>query len=267
VLAAGYAPYRQEISIDDGEELVLEVPLRPGMRIAGIVLEEGSGLPIAGVQVQHYQQSEDQFLRNFSDRGIVSGTDGAFVIEDLGEGKHQVTISHSSYFSTNSTKEVQLPGELGMLLEFRMRRAGRVTGRVRNLPREDWPRVQYQITLRSIDALEQEGGEKPAVKRAGEARPVEAVERKEGEPPAPAEQTNEQKPPPFRSSTFADRDGNFTADSLPPGTYQVAARRHVFNFDPANPGQAAPGETPQEIPLGVVEVRAGESRAFDASLP
>jgi hypothetical protein len=94
----GFAPGRTEVGVRALVEQRLEVRLHPvrgevpaPARIAGRVVEKGSGAPIAGALVVAERQARSGWLAPAGQ--VVTGVDGRFTLDDLAAGPYRLTAS------------------------------------------------------------------------------------------------------------------------------------------------------------------------------
>ena len=96
VAAPGYRPHREIVKLEAGEELDLEVLLERGRRVLGAVLDDATGLPVAGAMVAVRAGSGGDPLLATAVT-VYSGADGSFELSGLDEEDHLLSVGRAGY--------------------------------------------------------------------------------------------------------------------------------------------------------------------------
>jgi len=239
VHADGYAPFRGAVKLGPGETGSVAVLLDHGLRVSGVVRSSSTRAPIAGAEIVAVPGAEEE--RRIRPRAR-SDEDGRFLLQGLAAGEYELVAAHPDFIQTDEdrTRKMTLPLDAERDLELRLDPAGRLEGRVTNLPAlsqgtEEWP-VLLLTRLPKED------------------RPVDG-----------ASNVRQEK---CRWALPLDSSGRYSAVSLRPGTYrlelmQTGGREATFSLKMALAGQQPlePGR-----PLGETEVSAGETAKLDAAV-
>lgn len=235
VTARDYVPASKVVPLPAGSEIEVEVVLDPGSRIEGVVYAAGSKGPIPGASIYLRSTSNAEGYDWTYNQERRTDEDGRFLLGGLQDGTYRVSISHPEFYpDERNTTEFRIPLEEPTELSVAMHSAGRVKGKIRNLPPIDRRTGGYHLVLTLID-------------ETGPGRNADA-----GEPAARK----------FTSQAWLREDGGYLAESVRPGKYQVELlERH---WRPREEGQKPPEPTKRY--LGEVEVHAGDIANFDASV-
>jgi protocatechuate 3,4-dioxygenase beta subunit len=231
----GYGAARREVTLLPGQEIEVEIALELGLRVEGVVYSADSGATIAGATIRLYARNQGGIEDIDTSSEGRSGGDGRFELSGLASGECEVWVTHPDYYveAGSSGVKLQLPMEEPRALEFPMRLAGRLEGRIRGLRAIDRSKGSYLLRL-------------------------------EREPPAestrPEDSAAEPQPPAESTQAWIHEDGNYSAVSLKPGKYRVGLQSHTWRID----GDNAPPQPTEPVPLGEIEVRAGETARFDS---
>lgn len=127
VTAQGYQWQSQQVDMpQDGDPPPVLVALKKGLELRGRVLD-ASGQPAPGVQVSASAAETDMSTRTMRSGGMArTGPDGAFTIQGLASGKHQVSAQNQE---GESAETLAAPG--GPEVVLRLERTGAVHGRVK----------------------------------------------------------------------------------------------------------------------------------------
>ncbi|MBN1422193.1 MAG: carboxypeptidase regulatory-like domain-containing protein [Planctomycetes bacterium] len=248
VTATGYAPFNGSVRVRSGEDASVRPSLEPGLRVEGIVLDATTGTPIEGVQLQPIpMQAEGGGPRmpfgGFGQREYRTDASGAFAFEGLAQGEYVCNVQHPLYYVDGSAPQFQVSDAETRRLEIRMKPAGRLTGTVRNVPEMERGREGMFLEIARLP------DEDPG------AEGNETQGSKEKAPPRPG----------FSRMANIDEDGAFSFDGIPPGRYRVSLRHMTFRQAPGGEGGASQPEPP--IPVGEIDVNAGESAPVEFSAP
>ena len=113
VEAKGYAPLTQP-QIPAGA--ILQLRLRPGVKVSGVVRDRAKKTPIAGATVLVWENDAEPFGEE-AYRKATSGKDGRFVVEDLPAGKTTVQVKAAGHASLKTPNVVAPKSELELLLD------------------------------------------------------------------------------------------------------------------------------------------------------
>jgi carboxypeptidase family protein len=129
--ARGFLPETVgRIELKSGEERTgLEVSLRRGAGVRGIVVEKGSRTPVAGAQVRDGAETLEPAMRFLlrSREEKQTGSDGAFDLEGLEPGTVQMQATRDSYAAGEASVEVR-PGETVEGVVIELSRGGSIEG-------------------------------------------------------------------------------------------------------------------------------------------
>ncbi len=138
--AKGYASLTQP-GIPAGASL--ELHLRGGVRVAGIVRDRGTKVPIAGATVAAWEKGADAFGED-AYRKATSGKDGRFTVDDLAAGKVTVEAKAAGHSSARAPS-VSLPkSDLELLLDI----AGGLNGTVTDTTGQPVKDAEVKASLR-----------------------------------------------------------------------------------------------------------------------
>ncbi|HEY2027726.1 MAG TPA: carboxypeptidase regulatory-like domain-containing protein [Myxococcales bacterium] len=113
VIAQGHAPVTaKQVSVSAGQTATLDFALGQGGRVTGIVVERGSGKPIAGAEV--FVEGLDAVAGVPIRNGTIAGPDGKFALEALEENALAITATapghHGRIFSLPRIAEGETAG-------------------------------------------------------------------------------------------------------------------------------------------------------------
>jgi hypothetical protein len=248
VQANGFAPAEEDnINVYPGKVASVRFVLDQGYVVGGIVLEEGTGEPIAGARVHHSRVREESgeprpvpFFTG--DNRVTTDEEGAFVIAGLAEGAYVVNVTHSLHYRDGTPIRFELPGAEAGELEITMKQAGVVAGTLRGFPEGQTQMREYYLI-----SLTRTGGKDAKGKRAG----------------AKAEKTESR--PPYSTMTYVPPGGAFRAEGLRPGIYRVELQKRSITANTEIPGERP--RTEEKIPLGEVEAKAGTVETVEFDMP
>jgi carboxypeptidase family protein len=240
VHAEGYAPFRGAVKLGPGEAGSVAVVLDHGLRVSGVVRSSSTRAPIAGAEIVAVPGAEEE--RRIRPRAR-SDEDGRFLLQGLAAGEYELVVAHPDFIQADEdrTRKVTVPLDAEKDLELRLDPAGRLEGRVTNLPAlvsQETEELHVVLLTRLPD----------------EERPDDAA--------------SNVRPEKSRWALPLDSSGRYSAVSLRPGTYRLelikqGGREATFSLKMTLAGQEPlePGKL-----LGETEVRAGETARLDAAV-
>ncbi|MBI4607152.1 MAG: carboxypeptidase regulatory-like domain-containing protein [Planctomycetes bacterium] len=225
VLSREHAAWQGAVSVPPGEEVELDVVLAPGGRIQGAV-RRPDGTPIAGASVNARIEGERREGARRDLEPVRSGEDGAFVFAGLEGGSYRVEAVHPDHYAepAEGAAKVELSAAEAAAVEFVLRPAGKVLGRIRGLVFKQPGTDIYVVVFSPIAAA-----------------PTAA-------PSAPSFQV------------WADENGTVERHSVRPGRYRLELTHRRRGPDTGDEWVVVP---PENRPLGEIEVRAGEMATFE----
>jgi protocatechuate 3,4-dioxygenase beta subunit len=280
------------VMIDAAAAARCDVTLAPAQAIAGKILD-GAGKPIAGAEVRaelsetarakgvsrlmhlFVEQSEGGLLLS---SGASSGDDGAFRLGALEPRPYDLEVRKEGY-ATAVLRKVP-PGASGVTVVLGPGLG--VAGRILSAERKPVAGVEVvlRVPLVDIDDMPPEmlaqveidflgertrrgtgGDDGRFLLHAGAGGSYELAVRAPGFPPHARKLVVEGALTEL-GDIVLEPDGGFQAYGLPPGLHEVELER----LEPLRP-RAAGSAAPQRIPLGRVEVKAGETLTFDVRVP
>lgn len=253
VQAPGSLFATREVALRAGEERSLEILLDWGDRIDGVVVDEETGLPVAGVPVGFSRMSPGEDAQRFSSPwgdGGLTAADGTFSITGLREGKYLIMAVHPYYLRTIPIP-VEIPRSNEEALEIKLAPAGRLEGRILGSAHQfGKSAVRYSVYLKRKGVQED-------MADPGSMEPEDLLRIMESFCPVPI-----------------DPEGRYHADSLRPGVVLVELKRQVIergeveHHGPAGGTVGSRSAGPEDrIPLGEVEIRPRQTTIFDAVVP
>ncbi len=111
-------------SVTPGETTKLTLRLEGGLSIAGKVVEEGSGRPLAGVEVEAADEIDDSAADMGEGRppraggAAITDREGRFEIRHLRPNRHRLSWSLHEYQASEAARPTR-PGEIGLVLTMR----------------------------------------------------------------------------------------------------------------------------------------------------
>ncbi len=129
------------------EENTLDFELDRGLEITGRVIDENQ-LPVEGARVQATAPRGGSFVIAFGGgRGrVVTGPDGAFVLEGLATGSYQVGAQKTGYAAAQTDHPVVLDSSSQLGIELRLERGAAIIGHVLGLELDELSRVQVMAS-------------------------------------------------------------------------------------------------------------------------
>lgn len=87
-----------------------------------------------------------------------SDENGVFEVDELADGEHLLTLSHPDYYFAGNQEQLvfAVPFERGVTIDVKMLPAGKIDGRISNLPEYDFDRTRYLLSLTAIGEFHQE---------------------------------------------------------------------------------------------------------------
>lgn len=95
-----YAPVVRQVTLASGERRLLEIGLEAGTRVASLVLDDGTGLPVRGAAVTMTEPSRLK-VRSEEDRAVTD-EHGIAVLAHVPRGEYVFEIAHADYLSART---------------------------------------------------------------------------------------------------------------------------------------------------------------------
>ena len=186
VTADDRAPNRLNLTLQPGQECVVQLALHRGHELTGRVVDGETGAPIEGVGVRARETSGDAL--NAESPLTRSDAEGRFTFGGLAAGEHYVSIHHSDYYvETPPGKLRATVGEEVTNIDISLRRGGRIAGDVSGAEAFDFETRGYMLEFTRILSREEKAALGPI---AG-------------------------------STTWIGRNGKYKSPALAPGRYAV----------------------------------------------
>ncbi len=246
VRAPGFGLTFEEASLQNGQETLVQVSLKRGGCIEGVVLDGETGDPIPGAEI-YYRAREVELQVKPHELSVTTDEEGTFSLCGLSispfsgprRGTYTVKVTHPFYLPERTRPLDVLPGGEPVRVEVRLAPAGRLEGRIAGLP-TSFGRLEglsYELFLEKTDA----DGKRRKVSSTGSL-----------------------------NVHLILPEGRYFADSLAPGTYRLEFKKQevepgeVRYFGLVGFSQAAGRLGPEEIfSPGDVEIQAWRTTRFD----
>jgi RNA polymerase sigma-70 factor (ECF subfamily) len=234
VQARGFEPLVRDLDLEPGEEREVAVALERAAEVSGRVIDAATGGPVRWAEIHISGDLEKLNSSSFS--STLSDEDGRFRIAGLAPGDYAASAGHPFFrFDDKEWPRFKVPGDGGDL-EIRMRPAGRIEGVLRGMRSGSRGGVKTHYSFSLV-------------------KPGEAAPR-------------------WQPSRSVDPDGGFKIDSVLPGRYELVLKvqdfregRTIHIGPTGGVGALDPAGEERRIPLGEVEVAAGETIELDLEAP
>lgn len=253
------APPRRGLAIEAGARAVLSFVLSGGEVLAGTVLDDETGEPIAGAEVRVATETLSAMPRS-----TTTGTDGTFRFAGLEARSHRLTITDAVH-----VPEVGIEASSGGVLRIRMARAASISGIVLDANRRPVSGAAIEvlgsgahgmpITVGATASIAASSGVPGRLEVTDYVPPIPLVPG-ESVTTAPAGHAGSGR---GAGRVVSEADGTFHVDGVPPGLVQVVARATEYASASSEAFRLRSGEAREAIEIVLEASGALEGTVLD----
>jgi hypothetical protein len=254
------APPRRGLSIEAGARAVLSFVLSGGEALAGTVLDDETGEPIAGAEVRVATETLSAMPRT-----TTTGADGTFRFAGLEARAHRLTITDDVH-----VPEVGIEASAGGVLRIRMARAASISGIVLDANRRPVGGAAIEVLGSGAHGMPITVGATASIAASsGVPGRLEVTDYVPPIPLVPGESVTTAALPGHAGSgrgagrVVSEADGTFHVDGVPPGLVQVVARAPEYASASSEAFRLRSGEARDAIEIVLEASGALEGTVLD----
>lgn len=239
------APPRRGLSIAPGDRAVLSFVLSGGVSLAGTVLDDDTGEPVAGAEVRLGTETLAVVART-----AITGADGTFRFAGLEDRAHRLSISDDIH-----VPEIGIEASPGAILRIRLSRGASISGIVVDADRRPVANAAIEVLGSGARGLPITVGATASI--AASAGVPGRLEVTEYVPPIPLVPGESMGSPLGSEPSLASNagrvrtgaDGTFHVEGVPPGLVQVVARAAEHASASSDAFRLRSGEARQNVEI------------------